>query len=333
VPLRSRFGLASAVAALLLFFKCTCSNYGLDTKTFACRTSQDCTQGWVCDPTTLTCIRSVVDGGAVPDGGLAADASSGADAGLDSGFDAGLVADSGADAGVASVDSGVDSGTWCQVHAPGEVCFDYDEPDAGLLNPQITCTTDGSPCTVGFGPAPDNDSPPDALVVSLPQLGPYPDNASAKDAYTWPTGIGTASIAFDTRADATYGVILAALDWGGVLYTIAYGGNGTTAFPEGDLVVDEQAYVDAGIPPVRYFANVADAGLDATQWHRFVLTVSASAQTVTLTLDGVSVLAATTQNIPLSGDVAFEWGVGYVNGPFSGPTKYHFDNVVLIGSP
>ena len=63
-----------------------------------------------------------------------------------------------------------------------------------------------------------------------------------------------------------------------------------------------------------------------------MLTVSRSGNALTLTLDGASVITDTLQGVPLSGSVAFQWGIGYVNGPFSAPTQYHFDNVVLRGT-
>jgi len=253
-----------------------------------------------------------------------------------SGPDAGTV-DSGVppDAGGGDSGSAVDAGTWCQVHAPRDICFDYDEADAGL-HPQSgnQCAISGVPCTVTQAIQPDDDSPPNALVMSLPQLGAYPDDVIARQHYSWPTSLGTASIGFDVRSEGTYGVLLAAITWNTVVYTIDYGGYGATpGYPNGNLLVDEASYqADSGIPSHRYFATVDAGSLDITQWHRFVLTVSATAQTVTLTLDGVPVVTDTTQNVPLSGSLDFEWGISYANGPYSGPTHYHFDNVVLRGT-
>jgi hypothetical protein len=77
-------GVVRAFLVVLFGARCVCSNYGLETKTFSCASSQDCTQGYAC--ISSQCVLS--DGGStpgsdagVPDAASAADAGSGADSG------------------------------------------------------------------------------------------------------------------------------------------------------------------------------------------------------------------------------------------------------------
>ncbi|MBI4817318.1 MAG: hypothetical protein HY791_13730 [Deltaproteobacteria bacterium] len=57
-----------AVAIPLALAACL-DDLELETKTFACRSAEDCVDGFVCDPTRFVCVTNSADGGA-PDGAI-----------------------------------------------------------------------------------------------------------------------------------------------------------------------------------------------------------------------------------------------------------------------
>jgi hypothetical protein len=215
----------------------------------------------------------------------------------------------------------VDAGPWCATHTPlGGVCFDYDEPDSATVNPDDQCS-DTPTCHANNTIGPDDDSPPNALLLTIPVLNPYPAYAQVRDKYPWPNSFQTATLAFDMKINSTNATgILGALEWGAFTYQFNLNGD--------SFILKEVNYIDGGPPDEDYPVN---GPIDFSQWHRYSLTVSASKKTVTMTIDGVSVIDDTTHDVPLSGAMQFDWGVNYVNGPIP-ETLYQFDNVVLSTS-
>ncbi len=221
----------------------------------------------------------------------------------------------------ASLDA-LDAGPWCATHAPdGSVCFDYDESDADdASSHNITCSDNGS-CVATLSVLSDTDSPPHALVLGIPKLDPYPAYAEVRSVYSWPSKPQSVTIGFDLRIDSPDASgILGAFEWSAVIYTLNIK-TPTFTLEENDYIVD------SGVPSETYIPLTL--AIDFSTWHRFELTVSASQKTVVLRMDGATLINDTTRNVPLSGYVAFTWGVDYVNGPIP-PTTYHYDNVVLV---
>jgi hypothetical protein len=223
------------------------------------------------------------------------------------------------------VDGSADAGRWCAMHTPaGGACFDFDEPDSDTTPHSTSChEADGGQCAAAINVQSDNDSPPNALVLAFPALGPYPGSALAWETLDWPNNLTTATIAFDMRtttADPT--ALMPFFEWSTIDFSMQLNGGALT------LYADDYD-VDSGVAPEAY--NPMDGGvIDFRQWHRFALTVSTSAQTVLLTVDGVTYISDTTRNLPFGGYIHPRWGVAYVsNAPAA---EYHLDNIVVSTS-
>jgi hypothetical protein len=217
-----------------------------------------------------------------------------------------------------------DGATWCatQTHEAGVWyrCFDYDEPDSAPIEPNTA-----GKATIVVERDDAATSPPNALVVTIPQLMPYPASAYATDMLASGGGSQAATLAFDLRTDATDGVFLAAMQWGhsssghAVYYMLSIGG-------AGDLSVLEQGSGDGG----GLYRYPADAAPVDSNPHRYELTVSMSTGVATLSVDGNPVLDAGGQYGGVW-QLTFTWGVSYIEGQTFQPDVYHFDNVVLEG--
>jgi hypothetical protein len=217
-----------------------------------------------------------------------------------------------------------DAAPWCAANTqPGALCFDYDEPDASVVvTYQTNCDSNDTknPCMATLAAAPDDRSPPNALVATIPALGPFPANAKARAVFAWPAAISRASIAFDLRTDGPIPLgVLGCFEWSTVIYALWLNGTKVT------LQANDYAAKTTDYYPL-------PNAIDLHTWHRFELSVSPSSKTIVLTVDGVTAIKDAPKSVmPTGAQVAFTWGVDYVNGDLP-KTTYHYDNVVLNGS-
>jgi hypothetical protein len=230
--------------------------------------------------------------------------------------------DASSDAPIDHRPDGAKAGPWCasQTTPPDAafyLCLDYDEPDVGLPNQQISCTgCDGGPVTIAIQ-ADTDPSSPNALVVSLPPYGAYPDNAVAFDVYDGKTGT-TLDLAFDFRATNTDPAILSVLASGNVYYSLAL-------YPY--LKFDEyQSPVDGG--PLSA-GHPFDAGVSFLDWHRVDLHLTTETKGITIKVDGKEVLDEPLSLGPDGAEAAYYLGVQYAGGPRTAGS-YHYDNVVMV---
>ncbi|HEY1959630.1 MAG TPA: hypothetical protein VGH28_28670 [Polyangiaceae bacterium] len=182
----------------------------------------------------------------------------------------------------------------------------------------MTCNLcDASPA-IALGAS--DDSPPNALVVSIPPLPAYPGNASAEGWIATGLGASKVSLAFDFKVDQASGALLS-------LFTVA-GFYVRLDIAASSITITEQDLNDGG----GSYGHMADAGVvDLTKWHRFSMTYDLDTRAARVTLDGITILSETFDYTGF-GSILYQLGVEYVQGP-SSAQGYHYDNVVLATTP
>ena len=249
-----------------------------------------------------------------PNGYTATDAST--DGALDASPDA--TEDATEDAPDAGGDGGADA-HFCETQTvPAHItylCADFDEPDSGALGSQGSSCSGCSASIIA-----DDDSPPNAWVFSFPAESSTTGGSLFCQVDAFDPGINGVNMAFDVKADTTDGVILALFAIGDSYFTMTMSSAWT---------VHEGQYTDAGVLASDY--PLSTTVVDTTQWHRFSVTIDTQKSNMTATVDGAPAFSGTLKN-PAFGGVAYQIGVDFLGGNL-GPTRYHFDNVILWTTP
>lgn len=218
-----------------------------------------------------------------------------------------------------AADVSVETGTFCQSQWPmppdgstSFFCADYDEPDSAPNSPETFCTG----CDAG-GPSvtvqPDDDSPPNALVITIPALLDTSADAWAYD-LVQSVGGSVVQMAFDLKTD-TY---LPMTFW---LFSV----NDLSVWmylATDTLWLMETSAEDGGTT----YQDKITSSADIMHWHRYSLAYDMSLQSVTVGIDGMTVTMGA--HYVDWGMVDFQIGVESAQGPLP-ITHYQFDNVVL----